>query len=492
MKPVATMQSIAVAIVMMLSVSLPAQTPAADTQKTPEAAAKVAANPIVKPDLDLAFKKEFTLLNVQKQELLQRLELLKKEQKERLSQSQTSLESLSRKLSALESQREKAFQGQKQLEDKSTYLEEMQGLLEATLLQAEATSKKYAMIAPEDLVTSDPSNQPTIEPTTAAPTNTAQTNTDSAPGSILPLKLAFARGLTILQAGTSSSMALRSYFDSQGQQQTGEVLHYGAVAAITSAGEHLIPSGISNFKVLEKQGTNKARAAMLQGQESGIAELFLFDNFEKDQTPQAEKTLQDTMRAGGSIGWVIVILGFLAILVTLIRYVLLKKASRKAPELMAALEPLITNHKPLEVIRACEQRPSAISRVVTATVANIDQPMDKLEAVVSERILRESTTIDRFGGILMVVASVAPLLGLLGTVTGMIATFDVIAEFGTSDPKLLSGGISEALVTTMLGLIVAIPAIFVGNILTSWGERLKGEIQQAALHVANKMRQPIV
>jgi biopolymer transport protein ExbB len=84
-----------------------------------------------------------------------------------------------------------------------------------------------------------------------------------------------------------------------------------------------------------------------------------------------------------------------------------------------------------------------------------------------------------------VIAAVSPLLGLLGTVTGMIGTFDIITEFGTGDPKLLSTGISEALVTTKFGLVVAIPLLLVGNLLSSWGLRTKNGLERAALNVIN-------
>jgi biopolymer transport protein ExbB len=66
----------------------------------------------------------------------------------------------------------------------------------------------------------------------------------------------------------------------------------------------------------------------------------------------------------------------------------------------------------------------------------------------------------------------------------MISTFDVITEHGTGDPRMLSGGISEALITTELGLIVAIPALFFGNVLMGWGERLKRDLEAGALAVA--------
>lgn len=108
-----------------------------------------------------------------------------------------------------------------------------------------------------------------------------------------------------------------------------------------------------------------------------------------------------------------------------------------------------------------------------------------MEDIVHEAILQEAGPLDRFGSAIMVIASVAPLLGLLGTVTGMITTFDVITEFGTGDPKLLSGGISIALVTTELGLIVAIPTLMLGSLLNAWARNIRRDIEHSALRATN-------
>lgn len=83
------------------------------------------------------------------------------------------------------------------------------------------------------------------------------------------------------------------------------------------------------------------------------------------------------------------------------------------------------------------------------------------------------------------IASMTPLLGLLGTVTGMIETFDMITEFGTGDPKLLSEGISIALVTTELGLIVAIPTLLLGSLLSTWSKNIKNDMEHSALRITN-------
>jgi biopolymer transport protein ExbB len=88
---------------------------------------------------------------------------------------------------------------------------------------------------------------------------------------------------------------------------------------------------------------------------------------------------------------------------------------------------------------------------------NKDIDIETLELKLDEAILRESAPLETGLNFIKVLYVVAPLLGLLGTVVGMIATFQMITLFGTGDPRMMAGGISTALVTTVLGLVVAIP-----------------------------------
>ena len=115
----------------------------------------------------------------------------------------------------------------------------------------------------------------------------------------------------------------------------------------------------------------------------------------------------------------------------------------------------------------------------------IGEPRDLVEEVMFEQVLTERLKLQSWLPFVAICATSAPLLGLLGTVTGMIQTFDVITEFGTSDAKLLSGGIATALVTTELGLIVAIPCLLFGSLLNGWADRLKDDMEKAALKVIN-------
>ena len=105
-----------------------------------------------------------------------------------------------------------------------------------------------------------------------------------------------------------------------------------------------------------------------------------------------------------------------------------------------------------------------LGRILAVYHENRDIDTETLELKLDEAILREAPKLEKWQGGIKVLAAVAPLLGLLGTVTGMIATFQAITLFGTGDPKLMAGGISEALVTTRLGLIVAIPLVLLHSV----------------------------
>jgi biopolymer transport protein ExbB len=126
-----------------------------------------------------------------------------------------------------------------------------------------------------------------------------------------------------------------------------------------------------------------------------------------------------------------------------------------------------------------------MGRVLASTVNGLKVDPKNIEDVISESVLNEQPALDRFRSAISVIAAVAPLLGLLGTVTGMIATFDVITQFGTGDPQLLSGGISEALLTTQMGLAVAIPTLLIGNLLASWADRITSNLEVSALRMVN-------
>ena len=139
-----------------------------------------------------------------------------------------------------------------------------------------------------------------------------------------------------------------------------------------------------------------------------------------------------------------------------------------------------------------ERLPRPMGPVIRAGIEHRDAPKEHIEEIMYERILSQVPSLERLLAPLAVCASVAPLLGLLGTVTGMIHTFRLITVFGTGDAKLLSAGISEALITTEFGLIIAIPALLIHAYLSRRVRKAIAVTQQAAIMFVNglKLRVP--
>ncbi|MCH2158686.1 MAG: MotA/TolQ/ExbB proton channel family protein [Oleiphilaceae bacterium] len=185
---------------------------------------------------------------------------------------------------------------------------------------------------------------------------------------------------------------------------------------------------------------------------------------------QIEKkaSLADRVRQGGYVGGVIILLGLTGLAFTAWRLFYLSKEHAKIRQQLCNPET-ICKENPLGRVLAVGNE-----HLLATENLGAEQLHDKyegLEVKLNEAVLREAPSLDRGTGFIKLLATVAPLLGLLGTVTGMIATFQAITLFGTGDPKLMAGGISQALVTTVLGLIVAIPLLFGHSLVVS---RVKG------------------
>jgi biopolymer transport protein ExbB len=159
----------------------------------------------------------------------------------------------------------------------------------------------------------------------------------------------------------------------------------------------------------------------------------------------AEPTLLQKIQQGGVIGYVIIGVAVFGLLVTLERFIALSWVERKTRQQLASVESNVNN---------------PLGRVITAVDRHKVNTPDAIEAVVDEAVLKEIPSLEKRLSLLKMIYGIAPLLGLLGTVTGMIETFQVMTFFGNSDPALMAKGISHALMTTALGLIVAIPFVW--------------------------------
>jgi len=173
--------------------------------------------------------------------------------------------------------------------------------------------------------------------------------------------------------------------------------------------------------------------------------------------------LKERVDQGGPVGYIILAIGFVGLIIALERLVSLVLVGAKVERQLKS--PTASNDNPL-------------GRVMQVKENNPNLDTDTLELKLSESILREVPKLSRRLTLIKIISVVAPLIGLLGTVTGMINTFQAITLFGTGDPKLMAGGISQALVTTVLGLVVAIPMVFIFAYLNGRSRNIINILQQ--------------
>ena len=240
-----------------------------------------------------------------------------------------------------------------------------------------------------------------------------------------------------------------------GAKQNKEVVRVGAFNLIAD-GKYLEYTPATNtISQLTRQPSSRytATAADLQQANSGVVPFAL------DPTGgsilgllvQAPDT-EEQVHQGGTVGYIILGVGLIALLIALERFVSLMIMGSKIRRQLK--DTVARDDNPLgRVMKVKDQYP--------------DVAYDTLELKLSEAIIREMPKITRNLTLIKIISVVAPLLGLLGTVTGMINTFQAITLFGTGDPKLMAGGISQALVTTVLGLVVAIPTVFLYTLLNT-------------------------
>lgn len=246
-----------------------------------------------------------------------------------------------------------------------------------------------------------------------------------------------------------------SVVKANGESADQEIVRVGSYNLVSN-GLYLTFDGRKIQELARQPGSNLLDgAAALQSATSGTVD------FGVDPTgPQGgqllnalieEPTFKERLDQGGSVGWVIVAVGIFGILLGVWRMLVLFSVSAKVKAQLKSDKPNTNN---------------PLGRVLKVAEENKHVDNETLELKLEEAVLKERPSIESGLSILKIVAAVAPLLGLLGTVTGMIATFQAITIFGAGDPKNMAGGISAALVTTVQGLVVAIPVVLMHTLVS--------------------------
>jgi len=256
--------------------------------------------------------------------------------------------------------------------------------------------------------------------------------------------------------------------NANGEEEERQVVRVGLFNAV-SDGDYLeyVPE-TGRLIVLQRQPQSRytGRAEDLQEAESGL------HGFAVDPTRGQllallvqSPSLIERIHQGQIVGYTIIVLGVIGLLVALWRLFALSTTAARVNSQAKNLEHPGNN---------------PLGRVIKVAHDNPEADVEALELRLGEAILKETPKFTAMLPFLKIISVVAPLLGLLGTVTGMIITFQAITLYGAGDPKLMAGGISTALVTTVEGLVVAIPMVFLHTLVQSQAKRLTQILQEEA------------
>jgi biopolymer transport protein ExbB len=180
---------------------------------------------------------------------------------------------------------------------------------------------------------------------------------------------------------------------------------------------------------------------------------------------------------GGIVMIPIVFCSFLSLAVFIERLWSLKRSKIIPAGFFSDTTKLIEKNDIKAALNQCDKNDSSLSRILETGIRSHGMPRSAVKEVIEEAGRREVALLDKYTGILGTVANITPLLGLLGTVSGMIKAFNVISAEGVGDPGVLAGGISEALITTASGLTIAIPTFVAYKYLLSKADSLVMEME---------------
>ena len=278
---------------------------------------------------------------------------------------------------------------------------------------------------------------------------------------------------------------------SGGAIETGEVLRLGLFGAYYTSD---LESGFL-LAPTEVGGKPEGRAVGLSAEQQGAIAAMVASPSSGGMVPvdvtggaglaalDVGDSFLEWFEKGGVFMWPIAIVAALALLMVLERAVVLALKTRGIDKNVRAVVSLIEAGRTEEALRAASRIGGPIGSVLEAALVHSDRDRSVMEDAVQESLLHVQPQLTARLSFIALCAAVAPLMGLLGTVTGMILTFNQVTIFGTSDPRFMAGGISVALITTQGGLYLAIPCLLSRGILGAFADSALGKIETGAMSV---------
>jgi biopolymer transport protein ExbB len=256
--------------------------------------------------------------------------------------------------------------------------------------------------------------------------------------------------------------------DALGEQQKAEVTRVGLFTAMDARGYLTLQDGADHLALLARQPEQRGLVDDFLEAGEGLHPILIDPSRGGLLRLMAERpTVMERVHQGGWVGYVIIAIGVAGAVLAIYQFAYLIKVSRGVRRQLADI--------------AHPSADNPLGRVLSSINEELgNQDPEVLETRLSEAVLRETPRLERFQSLLRMIVAAGPLLGLLGTVIGMIITFQVITEVGAGDPKLMAGGISQAMVATVLGLMIAIPLLFVNSFLASRSRMLTQVLDEQA------------
>ena len=280
-----------------------------------------------------------------------------------------------------------------------------------------------------------------------------------------------------------------------GREFEGTFVQIGGVQALFAGEAEGAPSGIvqlqhgSSRPHVMPAPTSEAQAAIarLGRGEEAVVPIDLTSGAAL-RTRKRRGSLGERISSGGVVMIPIIIIGIVCMLVGVWKLTQLVRIRTDFDAPLARLLGLLSSGRVEEATALAQESSPPLRRLMEEGMAHREASREDLEEVMHEAIIVEVPPLERYLAVLAVGATVSPLLGLLGTVTGMIHTFSLIAVHGTGDPRLLSSGISEALITTEAGLVIAIPLLLLYAFLSRRVRAISDGLEKGAVSFINTLK----
>lgn len=263
------------------------------------------------------------------------------------------------------------------------------------------------------------------------------------------------------------------------------VLFHDASSGVTGTAEQRLGSMEPNVVVFAEPPLTQAATQVVTGQGTQLLLDPTLGNAHVIE--QVKETLWEHILKGGPVMLPIFVLAGAALLVALWKWLTLSLVRRPTSKRIKALLAAVAARDKVKAMAAAKAVGGPAGRMLAVGVEHLHEPRELIEEVMFERLLTERLKLQRMLPFIAISASAAPLLGLLGTVTGIMNTFKLITVFGSGDIKMLSSGISEALITTEWGLYVAIPSLLIHALLSRKAKALIDQTEQCAISFLNQI-----